>query len=59
MDSNKNGEFAVAIRSALIKGQEASLYAGCGVVNDSDPEIEYQETNIKFLPMLTVLGGQD
>lgn len=59
VDSNQNGEFAVAIRSALIKGEEASLYAGCGVVDDSNPEVEYQETNIKFLPMLTVLGGQD
>jgi len=58
LDSNHNGEFAVAIRSALIQGDEASLFAGCGVVKDSDPESEYQETNIKLLPMLTVLGGK-
>ncbi|MFC2947130.1 isochorismate synthase [Virgibacillus sediminis] len=56
LDSNNNGEFAVAIRSSLIRGKEASLFAGCGVVADSDPKEEYQETNIKFLPMLTVLG---
>lgn len=58
LDSNRNGEFAVAIRSGLFQGDEASLFAGCGVVKDSDPEMEYEETNIKFLPMLSVLEGQ-
>lgn len=58
LDHNNNGEFAVAIRSGLIQGAEASLFAGCGVVKDSDPEAEYEETNIKFVPMLSVLGGQ-
>lgn len=57
LDSNQNGEFAVAIRSGLIQQDQASLFAGCGVVKDSDPEAEYEETNIKLLPMLSVLGG--
>lgn len=57
LDSNGNGEFAVALRSALIKGNEASLFAGCGIVEDSKPEEEYQETWIKFKPMLNALGG--
>src|SRR5699024_11386837 len=57
LDSNDHGEFAVAIRSGLIQGDEASLFAGCGVLKDSDVESEYEATNIKFLPMLTVLGG--
>ncbi|MFS0674394.1 isochorismate synthase [Ornithinibacillus sp. 179-J 7C1 HS] len=57
IDSNEHGEFAVAIRSGLMKGNKASLFAGCGVVKDSDPEAEYIETGIKFLPMLKVLGG--
>ncbi|MFC7063923.1 isochorismate synthase [Halobacillus seohaensis] len=56
-DGKNNGEFAVAIRSALIQKNEASLFAGCGVVEDSDPEAEYQETGVKFKPMLSVLGG--
>lgn len=55
LDSNRNGEFAVAIRSGLIQGDEASLFAGCGVVKDSDIEAEYEETSIKFLPMLSAL----
>lgn len=57
LDGNGNGEFAVAIRSALVQGDEASLFAGCGIMEDSDPQTEYDETNIKFLPMLTVFGG--
>ncbi|ASK62890.1 isochorismate synthase [Virgibacillus phasianinus] len=57
IDHNNNSEFAVAIRSGLIKGDTASLFAGCGVVKDSDPEAEYEETNIKLVPMLSVLGG--
>lgn len=59
VDSNANGEFAVAIRSALIQQDEASLFAGCGVLADSDPEMEYEETRIKMLPMLNVLGGKE
>ena len=57
LDSDKSAEFAVAIRSGLIQGDEASLFAGCGIMKDSDPKAEYEETNIKFLPMLSVLEG--
>ena len=41
MDYQGNGEFAVSIRSGLIQGKEASLFAGCGIVADSDSESEY------------------
>ena len=58
MDYQGNGEFAVAIRSGLIQGNEASLFAGCGIVADSNAESEYKETSIKFRPMLTALGGK-
>jgi menaquinone-specific isochorismate synthase len=57
LDYEGNGEFAVAIRSALVQGNEASLFAGCGIVKDSDAESEYVETRIKFRPMLSALGG--
>ncbi|THE14875.1 isochorismate synthase [Bacillus timonensis] len=56
-DTNDNGEFAVAIRSGLLNGNNASLFAGCGIVGDSQPESEYTETMIKFRPMLSALGG--
>lgn len=54
-DSQNNGEFAVAIRSGLMQGDEASLFAGGGIMKDSNPAEEYEETNIKFLPMLSVM----
>ncbi|MFD1020546.1 isochorismate synthase [Thalassobacillus hwangdonensis] len=56
-DSRQNGEFAVAIRSALLRKDRASLFSGCGVVKDSIPEDEYEETAVKLMPMLSVLGG--
>lgn len=59
IDSNHYGEFVVAIRSGLIQGNEASLFAGCGIVEDSDIEEEYEETNMKFLPMLNVFQKTD
>ncbi len=57
VDYRGNGEFSVSIRSGLIQGNEASLFAGCGVVADSDSESEYLETSLKFRPMLRALGG--
>ncbi|MEW9502850.1 isochorismate synthase [Jeotgalibacillus marinus] len=57
MDAQGNGEFAVAIRSGLLHDQHAYLYAGCGIVSDSNAEKEYQETLIKFRPMLRAVGG--
>ena len=56
-DASGNGEFAVAIRSALLQQDQAWLYAGGGIVADSIPEQEYEETWVKFRPMLRALGG--
>ncbi|MBB4826085.1 menaquinone-specific isochorismate synthase [Sporosarcina luteola] len=56
-DAGGNGEFAVAIRSALLSGNRAYLYAGGGIVADSDPHSEYAETWVKFRPVLRALGG--
>lgn len=58
VDRNGFGEFAIAIRCALLRGSEAFLYAGAGIVSGSDPEREYQETTMKFKPLLTALGVQ-
>lgn len=57
IDEQGDGEFAVAIRSGLLKGRNAHLFAGCGIVKDSDAESEFAETKIKFRPMLSALGG--
>jgi isochorismate synthase len=55
MDANHDGEFAVAIRSALVRGSEASLYAGAGIVAGSDPDAELDETRLKLQPLLSAL----
>ncbi|MGE7912601.1 isochorismate synthase [Lysinibacillus xylanilyticus] len=58
VDAEGNGEFAVAIRSAALLKDKAYLYAGGGIVADSEPQSEYEETLVKFRPMLRALGGQ-
>ncbi|MEJ9282062.1 MULTISPECIES: isochorismate synthase [Ureibacillus] len=58
IDADGNGEFAVAIRSAALIDKKAYLYAGGGIVADSNPMTEYEETLVKFRPMLRALGGQ-
>lgn len=57
VDGNGNGAFVVAIRSAEITGAEARLFAGVGVVGDSDPASELAETRAKFAAMLPALVG--
>jgi isochorismate synthase len=51
------GEFVVGIRSALVRGNDATLFAGCGIVADSNPEAEYAESGWKLRPMLAALGA--
>ncbi len=50
--ANGDGEFAVGIRSAEVKANTAHLYAGVGLVKDSDPQSELEETEAKFKTML-------
>tara|TARA_R100001143_G_scaffold63604_1_gene73772 strand:- start:25984 stop:27438 length:1455 start_codon:yes stop_codon:yes gene_type:complete len=56
---NGCGEFAVAIRSALLHKNKAELYAGCGIVENSDPAKEWDETLLKFIPMMDALNQLD
>jgi isochorismate synthase len=58
IDRHGEGEFAVAIRSALLGRGEALLFAGCGIVSDSVPAFEYAESRLKLRPMLSALGAQ-
>ncbi len=48
VNSQGEGDFLVSIRSALVSGTNARLYAGVGIVEGSDPEKERQETDLKF-----------
>lgn len=56
MDGSGDGEFCVALRSALIRDREAHLFAGVGVVADSDPAAELAETEIKLGALLPLLS---
>jgi len=59
IDINFNCEFAVAIRSALYKNGELHLYAGAGIVEESIPEEEYIETEMKFNTILNLFHEQN
>ncbi len=52
------GEFAVAIRSALIKDKKLHAFAGCGIVNGSTAESEFLETELKFKPILSLFENE-
>ena len=56
LDRHMDGQFAVAIRSAVAQEQRVWLYAGAGIVAESVPEKEWAETALKFRPMLDALG---
>ncbi|MFQ5665621.1 MAG: isochorismate synthase MenF [Candidatus Binatia bacterium] len=55
INARGEGEFAVAIRSALLHGSRASVYAGAGIVAGSDPDAELEETRLKLQPLLSAL----
>ncbi|MDQ6659962.1 MAG: isochorismate synthase [Chloroflexota bacterium] len=59
IDAHGNGEFAVALRSAILHTDQATLFAGCGIVAGSDPRSEYEETCLKLQVMLRGLGSED
>jgi len=54
-DERGDGRFVVAIRSALLRGNEALLYAGAGIVEASDPRAEYEETGWKLRAILSAM----
>jgi menaquinone-specific isochorismate synthase len=57
LDAAGNGEWGIALRGAVIESRDTvRLYAGCGIVDGSQPEAELAETWAKFRPMLESLG---
>ncbi len=54
-DAAGDGAFAVGIRSAVAEGDQATLFAGAGIVADSDPDREWDEVQLKYGPMLDTL----
>ncbi|MEE8600904.1 isochorismate synthase [Euzebya tangerina] len=53
-----DGTFGIALRCAQLQGNRARLFSGCGIVADSLPEAELQETRLKLLAMQSVLSDQ-
>ncbi len=56
MDATEDGEFCVALRSALLRDREARLFAGVGIVAGSDPAAELAETEVKLGALLPLLA---
>jgi menaquinone-specific isochorismate synthase len=59
VDFDGNGEFSVAIRSGVFGPKYGFLYAGCGIVEGSDPAAEYDEIDVKLMTMLNAFQGAD
>jgi menaquinone-specific isochorismate synthase len=57
LDSAGNGEWCIALRCAEVDGTRARLFAGGGIVADSDPAAELAEAQAKFRPMQSALEG--
>ncbi len=56
LDRSGEGEFAIALRCGSIDGGTATLHTGAGIVEGSEPGLEFEETQIKLRPMLAALG---
>jgi len=50
------GELAVALRCALLRDGRAWAFAGCGIVAGSDPQREWEESQLKLRPVMEALG---
>jgi menaquinone-specific isochorismate synthase len=58
LDADGDGELGIALRCAQLDGPVARLFAGCGVVADSDPDTEVREAAAKLLPVREALEGR-
>lgn len=55
VDAEGNGEFGIALRCAEVSGSRARLFAGAGIVGESLPELELEETRLKLRAMQSAL----
>ncbi|WP_106187032.1 isochorismate synthase [Umezawaea tangerina] len=58
IDGNGDGELGIALRCAQLDGRAARLFAGCGLVAESDPDSEVCEAHAKMRPMRDALEGR-
>ena len=59
VDAAGDGEFSVGLRTGVFDGEIGWVYAGCGIVADSDPAAEYDETDLKLKTILGAFDGQE
>lgn len=57
IDAHGDGEFCLALRCAQLSGTSARLFAGCGIVAESDPDAEVAEWRAKLRPIQDALLG--
>ncbi|MGI8576834.1 MAG: isochorismate synthase [Nocardioidaceae bacterium] len=57
LDAAGDGEWGIALRCAEYDGSRVRLFAGCGIVADSDPAAELAEAAAKFVPIRQTLTG--
>ncbi|WP_029136209.1 isochorismate synthase [Nakamurella lactea] len=55
IDASGDGEFALALRCAEVRGRTVRMIAGGGIVADSDPDTEAREAQVKMLPIRDAL----
>jgi menaquinone-specific isochorismate synthase len=55
-NQNGEGEFAVSIRSAVTRGNKLTAYAGGGIIEGSEPDAEFEETEMKLKPILSLFN---
>ncbi len=56
LGADGDGELMVALRSGVIDHTRATLFAGCGIVADSDPDREWEESRMKLRAVASALG---
>lgn len=54
-----DAEFFVAIRSALVSENKLTAFAGCGIVEESNPDEEFIETELKLQPIISLFNNED
>ncbi|MEI7743421.1 MAG: isochorismate synthase [Chloroflexota bacterium] len=56
LNARGDGELCVALRCGIVDRTQAWLFAGCGIVADSDPDKEWEESRIKLRAVISALG---
>ena len=57
VDADGDGELGIALRCAQVDGHSVRMFAGCGIVADSDPDTEVREAAAKLVPIREALEG--